>query len=213
MLITAQFYYSLLGIIILLSAILVGIVISYFAMLKRLSSYEARENEIIEAAQKKAEEIISQAQNIQDSSTADLEKAVQNLEKNEEEELSEKSEDALKVFGEKIDQINATNTAAFNTTSEDIKKTINLHFEELKKLLSEQTVESQKHAEEKVKEEYDALETELDAYKKSQMEKIDQNIYQILLNVSKTVLGKKIDTKENEDVIIKALEEAEKEMN
>lgn len=213
MLITAQFYYGLIGIIILLSAILVGIVISYFAMLKRLSSYEKRENEIIETAQKEAEDIITQAKHIHKASEKTLSEAADELEQHEEQELAQISEDSIRSIEEKIEQINANNVAALSANSEDIKKSLNLHFEELRDLLGQQTVAAQNQAEAKVKEEYDAMEAELAVYKKSQIEKIDQNIYQILINVSKDVLGKKIDPKENEEVIIKALEEAEKQMN
>ncbi len=57
------------------------------------------------------------------------------------------------------------------------------------------------------------MEQELEAYKKTQLDKVNANIYQILFNVSKEVLGTKLDTKEHEEIIAKALEEAEKQIN
>ena len=206
-------YYSLVGIIILLSALLVGVIISHFVSLRKLAGFEKKEKEIINAAQDQAAHIISQASDIQDTSRATLEKAVDDLERSEVETLAKKSEDAVKLFEGKIEELNSNNIREFNNVSEDIKKTINLHFEELKKLLAEQTIESQKQADEKIKAEYEALEKELADYKRQEMDKINKNIYQILLTVSKNVFGKRMDIKEHEQTIIDALSEAEKEIN
>lgn len=210
--IDAATYYSLIGFIILLSALLVGVIFSYIITLRRVAALEKKEKEIVGEAQDQAKRIISQANQIHDTSAKVLEEAVENLEKGEEEELTRKSADVMKSFDEKIEELNTNNIKEFGNVSEDIKKTINLHFEELKKLLSEQTVESQQQAEMKIKEEYDALEKELAVYKQEQIDKINKNIYQILVNVSKSVFGKRLDTKEHEEMIIQALNEAEKEV-
>ena len=41
--------------------------------------------------------------------------------------------------------------------------------------------------------------------------KVNDDIHKILLNISKTVLGKSLDAKDHEDLIIEALDKAKKE--
>lgn len=205
-------YHTLIGIIVILSAVLIGIIFSYFLSLKRLSKLEKKETEIVNAAQEKAAQIIAQATQIHDTSATTLEHAVGNLEKNEEQMLATKTQEAIDMFTQKINEFSVNNIKEFNNISETINQTMNLHYEELRKLLSQQTVESQKLAEDKVKQEYDVLEKQLAAYKQEQIVKINKNIYQILLSVSKSVFGSRLDMKGHEEMIIQALAEAEKEI-
>jgi MFS superfamily sulfate permease-like transporter len=206
-------YYILVGFIVILSSVLVGVSISYFLSFRKLSRLQEKESEIVNAAQDQAEKIIGQAVQIHYASENKINRAAEKLTEDETKELTEKSAEFIKMFDGKIAELNNQNIESFKNISDELVKSVNLHFEELKTLLSRQTVESQKAAEDKIKGEYDKMEQELETYKKEQMEKINNNIYQILLNISKEVFGKKLDTKEHEEMIAKALAEAEKQMN
>lgn len=204
-------YYSLIGLIVVLSAILMGVIISYFISLKKLSKLEKKETEIINAAQEQAAKIISQANQIHDSSGQSLHNALSSLEKIEETQLTNISHATVEEFGKKMEELNFNNIRELTNISQEIKNAISFHFDELKRLMAQQTVDARKEADEKIKGEYDALEKNLAAYKQQQLDKINRNIYQILLNVSKSVFGTRLDIKEHEQMIIDALAQAEQQ--
>src|SRR5687767_2604355 len=213
MIIDPATYYTLVALIVLLAALLTGVALSYFLSSRRLSKLEKKESEVIEVAQNQAEKIISEAIQIYYASENKINQTADRLSDQETRELSEKSAEFVKLFDEKIAELNQEKLLEFKKMSEDMEKAIILHFDELKNLLSQQTVASEKLAEDKIKQEYDKLEKELSEYKREQLTKINNNIFQILLNISKEVFGKKLDTHEHEEMIAKALQDAEREMN
>ena len=87
----------------------------------------------------------------------------------------------------------------------------NSSFEEYKKVVERQTFESEKIAQEKIKAKYDELDRELQIEKDEMLKKLNDDIYKILFNISKMVIGKSLDFSDHEELIIKALNEAKKE--
>ena len=216
--------------IILLCVILLAITLSYFrnsARLKRLEEEkdqlykETREEEdkilqktqsdyqeIVSSAQSKAKSIIDEAARINSDVSASMNQAVQGLFRNENELIAKKSQDFVAEYEKQLLQLNTDSINMFKSVSKDVLDSISNHFSELKKIMEEQTINSKKIADEKIKTEYEALEKELVEYKKKGLEKIDHNIYQILLNISKIAFGRGLSIEEHEKLIAEALEEA-----
>ena len=231
--INPQLLVFLIGAIILLSIIVVSLVISYGASLKRLKKLQENEDAlykktieeekniveqaqtdyqgIIKAADEKAKEILNQSAQINQTSEKELNDAVAGLAEKEKNEINARSQILLKQYEEQIAQINDNSINNLKNISEDIKTSVISHFDELKKLMSEQTFESKKAAEEKIKVEYDELEKELQNYKQKQLQEVDQKIYQIIFNVSKAAIGKGLSMDQHQELILDALERAKNE--
>lgn len=80
-----------------------------------------------------------------------------------------------------------------------------------KKELEENVIDSEKAAEKVLAEEFDKVRAEVDAYKKQKEAEIDAKVKQILIDVTKSVLGSSIDFRAHEDLVIKALTDAKRE--
>ncbi|HVZ11972.1 MAG TPA: hypothetical protein VG965_02990 [Patescibacteria group bacterium] len=210
--------------IVILCGLLVYVTISYFISMKSLRETNKRREEllsraqndyqeIISAAQKKADGIIMQATKINQETESNLNQAVINISEKEEEAIRTKSEQVINNFENKLRELNDNNINLFKTTSDDFGKFVNNHFDEVKKILQDQTMESKKLAEEKIQGEYDALEKELAGYKEAQIKKIDENVYQILFNISKIAFGRGLNLENHEALVNEALEEAKKLSN
>jgi hypothetical protein len=228
-----RIFFTLLTVTMLLAIMLVSVVITYLNASKRLKRLEDNEDALykktiqeerdlahraqidyqktIEEAQARAKEIISQAQTINDNTKAIVSKAIQELSENEKKEVESKSRDLFTQYENEISKINSNNIQVFQNASREIQDKINAHFDELKKLMASQTVESHKAAEEKIKGEYEELEKELKKYKEEQFQKIDSNIYEILLKISKVAFGYGLNFQEHQGLIVEALERAKTE--
>ena len=64
---------------------------------------------------------------------------------------------------------------------------------------------------EKINEEYQKLEAEVKKEKEKKFKELDNNIYKVVQDVSKKVIGRAISVSEQEDLVIDALNNAKKE--
>jgi hypothetical protein len=178
---------------------------------KILQKTQSDYQEIIHTAENRAKSIIEDAERLSTNSSSSLRSTVSDLTKHEDELVSKKSEEFVAEFQKQLQQVNTDNINMFKNVSKEVIDSISQQFEELKKLMQDQTINSKKLAEEKIKTEYGTLEKELQEYKKKEVEKIDQNIYQLLLNISKIAFGKGLNIGEHEKLIEEALQDAKRE--
>ncbi len=231
--IDAKLYTFLVGGIILLSIVCVSLVVSYVTTVKRLRKLEKNEDDLykktieeeksiversqteyqetLHQAQEKANEIVANAGQINNDSQKALTDAVNTLTEKEKQQVSELTQTFMKSYQAELSEINNNTINVLKSTSDDLIKSMTSNFEELKKSMSEETFKSHEVAEEKIKVEYDKLEQELHQYKEAQLKKLNDNIYKILLNVSKALLNKSINFEQHGDLIMEALEKAKKE--
>jgi ribosomal protein S10 len=55
------------------------------------------------------------------------------------------------------------------------------------------------------------IKVELDEYKRTELDKINENIYEILARTSETVLGRAVDLDLHQELVIKGLEQAKRD--
>lgn len=80
-----------------------------------------------------------------------------------------------------------------------------------KKELEEKIVITEGVAEQVLAEEYDEIKAEIERYKASKIAQIDTTAKEVLIDVTKRVLGKSIDLRAHEDLVIKSLEDAKRQ--
>jgi F0F1-type ATP synthase membrane subunit b/b' len=80
-----------------------------------------------------------------------------------------------------------------------------------KKELEEKIVLMEGAAEKVLAEEYDEIKSDIEKYKASKIAQIDSTAHDILIDVTKKVVGKSIDLRAHEDLVIHALEDAKRQ--
>jgi len=212
MFINPALYVFLIATIILLCIVLVAIVLSYIATIRRLNHLESEkeslykktldeQHEAISAAQKKASEIVADATHIKTETEEALNSSISKL-----------SSDFLSAYQTEATKLKNDNINKYSNISKSISDIVTGNLEDLKKIIAQQTIDSQRVVEVKFKEEYQKLEEEMTEYKKERIQKINSNIYEILHNISRIAFGKGISLQEHEELIAKALEESEREI-
>ena len=170
--------------------------------------YEA----IIKDATRQAEEIIQSANKIHADSEGLLDTDFSKLITEQRLKLAESSEEIGSKYKDQIDELNRQNIQLLQNAYKDIidysSSTIGVFKEEMKK----ETFDSKKLADQKIQEQYEKLDAELEEKKKEAIERINQNIYKVLLFVSKEALGKKISSQDQQELILASLDRAKKEL-
>lgn len=167
--------------------------------------------EVIETANNKAQEIILQATELKADTTNNFQSSIEIMLEEQEKLLKEASLALSKKFQEQANAINSDNVEMLSNIYKDIELNAKTSYSEYKELIKKQTFEAEAIAQEKIKEEYAKLETEIKDYREKSFQKIDDDMYKILLSVSKTVIGKALTLEEQEELIINALNQAKKE--
>jgi flagellar biosynthesis/type III secretory pathway protein FliH len=125
--------------------------------------------------------------------------------------LEEASLAISKKFEQQIKEVNDNNIESLKNIYKGIESDVQADYQEYKDAIKKQTFQAESIATEKIKEEYVKLDAEIKDYKTKMIEKVNEDVYKLLLNISKMVLGKSLDLKDHEELIIDALNKAKKE--
>lgn len=166
---------------------------------------------LLQAANKKAEEIILQAIELKHESVASLQNSQDTMIQNQTEALKQISEDLFSKQQEEVNKINEENIKILINIYKDIEESAKSDFANYKKIVEEQTFQAEKIAEARINQEYQKLESEIAELKRKKLEELNNNINNMLLKISKEVVGKSLDISDHEDLVIKALDKAKKE--
>jgi F0F1-type ATP synthase membrane subunit b/b' len=108
------------------------------------------------------------------------------------------------AYGEEIQKIASELAVEF-------KNEAVIELSRFKSELENKIVTIEEAAEKVLAQEYDELKVELENYKASKIAQIDATARETLIDVTKKVLGKSIDLRSHEELLIKSLEEAKKQ--
>jgi F0F1-type ATP synthase membrane subunit b/b' len=99
----------------------------------------------------------------------------------------------------------------FETISNYIKNQLVGEVDSLRADLGNLAGKMQQEFSKRLDEEYTKISQEIENYRLRQFGKVDQEIEEIVRNVTKKVLGRSIEPKDHQDLVLKALEEAKKQ--
>ncbi|TSC80193.1 MAG: Uncharacterized protein G01um101429_237 [Parcubacteria group bacterium Gr01-1014_29] len=97
--------------------------------------------------------------------------------------------------------------AASQGMAKDAKYTLGM----FETYLKDQTVGYTQAMEKKIEQLREQTNEYVDTYKKEKLQRVDKAIYEIIVSVSKNVIGRSISIKEHNELVLRALEEAKKE--
>jgi len=167
--------------------------------------------EIISVANKKASEIIAQAMQVNQDTVKTFENTVSTMLQNQKSNIEQKSEEISKKHETEINELNNKIIILLTSVYKEIDSSTKAGLENYKNVIKQQTFEAEKLAQERMKTEYEKLEIEIAEKKQQRLQQLEENIYKILNNISKEIIGKTLDLTSHEDLIIKSIDKAKKE--
>jgi len=179
--------------------------------LKLMQDAQEKALMIIDEANKKAGEILDRTNSYEDATKTDLKEKLTTIEKEQQDSFQKASLDIQQTYKTALDQIKQEHINILNNIIKGIETDVLLEFKDFKQTLEKETIDSEKTIEQKIDKHYEEIEKEVDLYKKTSMQKVDQNIYKILYRVSEIILGKGITLEQQQQLVIDSLDEAKKE--
>jgi F0F1-type ATP synthase membrane subunit b/b' len=108
------------------------------------------------------------------------------------------------AYGDEIQKIASSIAVEFKNQAE-------LELAEFKKDLEEKVVTIEIASEKVLGEEYDEIRKQIELYKESKMAQIDRTAREVLIDLTKNLLGKSIDLRAHEELLINSLEDAKRQ--
>lgn len=199
---------TFLATVLILTAALALLILSYEQALKQLQKLGKEKEDLRERAQKRASllldeareralAIIEQAAIVRDDAKEEVRRAMQAT-----------SQDLLAKYHGMLDDLKEENINLFKNVSKDIKEGAVHEVGDFQTGLHQETIAAQKLVEEKIRLAWEKAEKEIEAYKQEKLKAIDDSLDRVLQFVTKRLLGKTISLQDHEDLVLKALEEA-----
>lgn len=177
--------------------------------------------EIIESAQKQANAIVEKAVDSAKHILFETEYVKQDITKEMQDSLSKVAEETIKMvqgrssesekeFRTVVDEIKRDFAAEASKKLTAIEQIARDETDDFKNILRRETVSSQAIIGKKIGDDFNEVQKEIDAYKKTKFSEIDHNIQVIIKQVVKEILGSSLNIPIHEELVIKSLDEAKK---
>ncbi len=200
----------------------------FFYILKRQSELQKRERELenkatdmINSAQKNAVEIIARGAKNAESLLTQTKSFKEGIETELKNILNSEVNDYRTVLNEKLSEILSNYQSILSQTgnlyAESIREaTLKLkenqqkNADAFKSMLSDESLTAKFYIQRKIDEELEKAKIEIDEYKEEERKKIEKSVRNIIINLSEDVFEGSITLDQQEKLIFKALEEAQK---
>ena len=204
------------------SAALLMLAVSHLKMLKKHNfllkekehlklQQHKKEVEILEEARQKAVKIIADAHFAHDNAQNEFQEQLKTLSLNKIKDFEKASIDLFRVYKQELEDLKLNTVKIVNNITKDIENNTIQELKDFKEIIKKETYASQKIVEQKIEQQYAETEQEIEAYKEDRIKKVEDEIYNILQNVAKVVLGKAISLQDHEQLVIDALNKAKTE--
>ena len=156
--------------------------------------------QIIAGAYAKAQELVKVSSVFNDQERTKLQTA-----------LTQLANEEIKEYRKVLDEAGKASINAVERLSKDVKDQITPELGNIKKTIENQIKNASEETKIAISSAYTIVEREVDDYKKKMLTEIDKLTLSVVRELSQKVLGKTISTKEQEDMVISALEDAKKQ--
>lgn len=166
---------------------------------------------IISDASAKADKALDAVDDLSSDSKKQLSEQMKTMVDQQEAILKNTSAEFLGTYKDVLQKQKQESLKSLEDASSKVESEIISEVGAFKDLLEAETIGTTKAVQEKVAKEYQEIEKELSLYKNRKLKEIDENIYDIITNVTKKVLGESLSIEDHQELIIKALEEAKRD--
>jgi SHS2 domain-containing protein len=167
--------------------------------------------EIIENANKKAGEIMLSATQLKHETSVNLQVTADDMLAQQAQALKQITIAVAKKHEEQLKALNDDNIKVLSNIYKELQQSAKNDFANYKKIVQDQTFQAEKIAQDRINSEYLVFEKELNEIKKQRLTDLNEKIYRVIQKVSKDVLGKSLTITDQENLILKSLDNAKKE--
>ena len=212
-------FFDMAAAILALAIALIAVVFYFGKIIKKqrlnhepgLSDTRLKAAKITDEANNKAIDIINKANLSENIASENFNQEVKRIASLQIKEFEKATMDFMKLYTQVLQDLKSKNIEVFQNISKDIEVNTIEEIKNFKESMEDLTVSSEKLVKKKIDTDYEEVKKEIQSYREEKLQKIDQDIYNVLEKVAKEVLGKAISLSEHEDLIEKALEKAKKE--
>lgn len=166
---------------------------------------------IIEEASKKADELLRATTAVKDTFESEIASHLQDFSKQETERIAAASAQMIDAYRQMIDLTKQQYGSAMVSTAKEMADESQKSIQAFGEFLKQQTVRYEEALRVQVQTGFISAQKEISDYKRESVRKVDDAIYRILNLVSKSVLGKALSLEDQQDLVVRALDEAKKQ--
>lgn len=168
----------------------------------------AKSVDLIYQSNQKAQKLLEDTQAFNQATKVLLEKELKNVADRQLNSLDSTSKGLLEMYKKVIAEEEGKNIETLEGFTKELRSELVSEVDEFKDLLHRETIESQQMVEQKVNAEFKKAIDEISAFKAKRLKKVDDNIFRILVLVSKDVFGKMLSMEEHQQLVLEALKKA-----
>lgn len=205
-----------------LSLLLIAVVTLYVSLLRKYQELLEEKSKLQSIREGEVEKILAEARQkahqIVEEANVNASKIVQDAGFVNEElkgkmlaELERVSSEFFKNYQGALKGAEAQALATITDISKNLGSEAAKQIEAMRQVLQAEIARAQQTTKAAIDEAYKKVEEEIEAYRKSRLQKIDEQIYEVIKKVSQDVIGKAIEAQEHEEMVVKSLEEAKRQ--
>lgn len=164
--------------------------------------------QIVADANLTAQEIVGNARSIGEESRKIMDKEFKDLLSTQSTDLQIAGQKLIDSYEAKLEEVKNSNINLFNKISKSIEINAVAEVEDFKKLMAQETVDSQKIVNEKIEVAYKEAEIDIQTYKAAKIKDLDTRLAAITEAVVKQTIGSSLTLKDHHALLLKALKEA-----
>jgi len=164
--------------------------------------------DIISESNLKAHKLLEDTQALSQATKVLMEKELKDVSDRQLKSLDSTSKGLLEMYKKVIAEEEGKNVQTLESFSNNLKSELVNEVEEFKDILHRETIETQQMVEQKVNVEFKKAIDEIAAFKNKRLRKVDDNVFRILVLVSKDVFGKILSMEEHQSLVMEALQKA-----
>ena len=176
-----------------------------------LSNANEEAVELIRVATEKAREILQSAGNVGEGISSSLAKELTAIAEQHKQYLKDASLKYVETYEHMAERAQeeylSTLHEASQTMAGDAKHTLDM----FETFLKDQTIGYKQQMEKKIDDLRNKVNEQVNDYKKEKLKRVDKAINEIVISVAKIVIGRSLNIKEHNELVLRALEEAKKE--
>ncbi len=167
-----------------------------------------RSLDIISESNLKAQKLLEDTQAFSQATKILMEKELKDVSDRQLKSLDSTSKGLLEMYKNVIAKEEDKNVETLESFSKDLKSELVTEVEGFKDILHRETIETQQMVEQKVNAEFKKAIDEISSFKAKRLKKVDDNVFRILVLVSKDVFGKILSMDEHQRLVLEALQKA-----
>ena len=166
---------------------------------------------IVEEANKKAGELLQQTQAVKNTFESEVVSHLKDFSEKEKERIATASREIIDAYRQMIESSKQQYGSAMASTAKEMANDAQKSVQVFGEFLKEQTVRYEGALHEQIQAGFMSTQKEISDYKRESLRKVEDAIYRILNLVSKSILGKALSLEDQQDLVVRALDEAKKQ--